>query len=67
MKKYYQEPLTEIVNTTLGCYLQGTGTFEGAGSDPEQGEVDGPTSNVSNTFDEDALSSDINKSGLWDN
>ena len=65
MKKYYQEPLTEIVNSTLGCYLQGT--HEGTTPASEDGEVTGPMSNESKTFDDDELSADINKSGLWDN
>lgn len=59
MKKIYQRPEMEVIGALYSKYILGEG---------QSGEVDGKDfdSNVSKTFDEGELSTDTNKSGLWD-
>ncbi len=57
MKKFYQIPEIELHVMEKFCGIE-----DGSNGD---GESD-PLSNENKTFDEGELSTDVNKSGLWD-
>ena len=60
MKNFYKAPETEIVTLRTASILQDEDPIENSGV------TQTPKSNESITFDEGELSTDMTKSGLWE-